>query len=151
MGELISHRHKQHVTLVTRRSQAYNDYHIWSNYCPLLLTAGQLLTVRFIYFCTVSSIHMYAVGLIFVRFDWYMCKFDLFVRLDWYMCNFDLYVCGSIYFCTVGLIFVEVRFICMRFDLFFAVLILNERDSLYLCAFNIGWTRFEDFVRNGTP
>ena len=67
------------------------------------------------------------------------------------MCKFDLYVCGSIYFCTVGLIFVEVRFICMQFDLFFAVLILNERVSLYLCAFNIGWTRFEDFVRNGTP
>ena len=54
------------------------------------------------------------------------------------MCKFDLYVCGSIYFCTVGLIFVEVRFICMRFDIFFAVLILNERVSLYLCAFNIG-------------
>ena len=62
------------------------------------------------------------------------------------MCKFDLYVCGSIYFCTPGLIFVEVRFICMRFDLFlyrrfdlfFAVLILNERVSLYLCAFNIG-------------
>ena len=54
------------------------------------------------------------------------------------MCKFDLYVCGSIYFCTVGLIFVEVRFICMRFDCFFAVLILNERLSLYLFAFNIG-------------
>ena len=66
------------------------------------------------------------------------------------MYKFDLYVCGSIYFCTVGLIFVEVRFICMRFVLFFAVLILNERVSLYLCAFNIGRTRFEDFVRNGT-
>ena len=54
------------------------------------------------------------------------------------MCKFDLYVCGSIYFCTVGLIFVEVRFICMRLDCFFAVLILNERLSLYLFAFNIG-------------
>ena len=54
------------------------------------------------------------------------------------MCKLDLYVCDSIYFCTVGLMFVEVRFICMRFDLFFAVLILNERVSLYLCAFNIG-------------
>ena len=54
------------------------------------------------------------------------------------MCKFDFYVCGSIYFCTVGLIFVEVRFICMRFDLFFAVLILNERVSLYLFACNIG-------------
>ena len=54
-------------------------------------------------------------------------------------------------FCTVGLIFVEVRFICMRVDLFFAVLILKERVSLYLCAFNIVQTRFEDFVRNGTP
>ena len=52
------------------------------------------------------------------------------------MCKFDLYVCGSIYFCTVGLI---VRFICMRFDFFFfAVLILNERVSLYLWAFKIG-------------
>ena len=39
---------------------------------------------------------------------------------------------------AVGLIFV-------RFDLFFAVLILNERVSLYLCTFNIGRTRFEDF------
>ena len=54
------------------------------------------------------------------------------------MFKFDLYVCGSIYFCTVGLIFEEVRFICMRFDLLFAVLILNERVSLYLFAFNIG-------------
>ena len=54
------------------------------------------------------------------------------------MCKFDLDVCGSIYFCTVGLIFVEIRFICMRFDLFFAALILNERVSLYLCAFNNG-------------
>ena len=54
------------------------------------------------------------------------------------MCKFDLYVCGSIYFSTVGLIFVEVRFKCMWFDLFFGVLILNERVSLYLCAFNIG-------------
>ena len=61
-------------------------------------------------------------------------RFDLFL----YMCKFDLYVCGSIYFCTVGLIFVEVRFICMRFDLCFAVLILNERVSLYLFALNIG-------------
>ena len=39
-------------------------------------------------------------------------------------------------FCTVRLMFVEVRFICMRFDLFFAVLILNKRDPLYVCAFN---------------
>ena len=54
------------------------------------------------------------------------------------MCKFDFYVCGSTYFCTVGLIFVEVRFICMRLDLSFAVLILNELVSLYLCAFNIG-------------
>ena len=54
------------------------------------------------------------------------------------MCKIDLYICGSIYFCTVGLIFVEVRFIFVRFDLFFAVLILNERVLLYLCAFNIG-------------
>ena len=53
------------------------------------------------------------------------------------MCKLDLYVCSSIYFCTVGLIFVEVRFICMRFDLVFVVF-LNERVSLYLCAFNIG-------------
>ena len=53
-------------------------------------------------------------------------------------CETQEYVCGSMYFCTVGLIFVEVRFICMRFDIFFAVLILNERVSLYLCAFNIG-------------
>ena len=53
------------------------------------------------------------------------------------MCKFDLYVCGSIYFCMVGLIFLEVRFISMRFDLFFAVLILNERVSLYLYASNI--------------
>ena len=50
--------------------------------------------------------------------------------------RFDLYVCGSIYFCAVRLIFVEVRFICMQLDLFFAVLILNKRVSLYLCAFN---------------
>ena len=61
------------------------------------------------------------------------------------MSKFDLYVSSSIFFCTVGLIYVEVRFKCMRFDLFlygsiyfFAVLILNERVSLYLCAFNIG-------------
>ena len=54
------------------------------------------------------------------------------------MCKFDFYVCGSIYFCTVGLIFVEVRFTGMRFDLFFVVLMLNERVSLYLCAFDIG-------------
>ena len=53
------------------------------------------------------------------------------------MCKLDLHVCGSIYFCTVGLIFGEVRFICMWVDLFFAVLILNERVSLYLCAFDI--------------
>ena len=58
------------------------------------------------------------------------------------MCKFDLCICGLTFFCTVGLIFVEVRFICMRFDLFlyvsfFAVLILNERVSLYLCMFNI--------------
>ena len=54
------------------------------------------------------------------------------------MCKFNLYVCSLIYFFTVRLIFVEVRFICMRFYLFLAVLILNERVSLYLCAFNIG-------------
>ena len=72
----------------------------------------------------VSSIYMYAVRFIFVRLDCYLWKFDL-------------YVCGSIYFCTAQFIF--------------AVLILNERVSLYLCAFNIGCTRFEDFVRNGTP
>ena len=53
----------------------------------------------------VSSIYVYAVQFILVRFDGYLCKFDL-------------YVCGSIYFCTVRLIFVEVRFICMQFDLF---------------------------------
>ena len=50
------------------------------------------------------------------------------------MYKFDLYVCGSIYFRTVGLIIVEVRFICMPLDLFFAVLILNERVLLYLFA-----------------
>ena len=60
------------------------------------------------------------------------------MRLDKYLYgSIDICV-TSIYFCTVGLIFVEVRFICMLFDLFFAVLILNDRVSLYLFAFNIG-------------
>ena len=31
--------------------------------------ADQLLKVRFIYFCVVGSIYMYAVGFIFVQFD----------------------------------------------------------------------------------
>ena len=56
----------------------------------------------------------------------------------------DLFLYGWIDICGSSIL-------CMQFDLFFAVLILNERVSLYLCALNIGWTRFEDFVRNRTP
>ena len=63
----------------------------------------------------VSSIYMYAVLFIFVRFDRYLCKFDLNVCGSIYFCTvrfifvykFDLInVCCSIYFCTVRLIFV---------------------------------------------
>ena len=60
------------------------------------------------------------------------------------MCKLDLYVCGSIYFlygridiCGSSTYMYAVRFIFVQFDLYFAVLILNERVSLYLCAFNI--------------
>ena len=65
--------------------------------------------------------------------------------------RFDLFLYAWIDICGSSNYMYAVRFIFVRFDLFFAVLILNERVSLYLCTFNIGWTRFEDFVRNGTP
>ena len=52
-------------------------------------------------------------------------KFDLFLY-DW------IDICGSSIYMYV------LRFIFVRLDLFFAVLILNERVSLYLRAFNIG-------------
>ena len=52
--------------------------------------------------------------------------------------RFDLFLYGSIDICGNSIYMYAVRFIFERFDLFFAVLILNERVSLYLCAFNIG-------------
>ena len=60
---------------------------------------------------------MYEVGLIFVWFERYLCKFNLFLYglID---------ICGSLFF-------------FVWFDLLFAVLICNERVLLYLCAFNI--------------
>ena len=63
----------------------------------------------------------------------------------------DLFLYGWIDICGSSIYMYAVRFIFARFNLFFAVLILNERVSLCLCAFNIGRMRFEDFVRNGTP
>ena len=65
--------------------------------------------------------------------------------------RFDWFLYGWIDICGSSIYMYAVPFIFVRFDLFFTGLILNERVSLYLCAFNIGWTRFEDFVRNGTP
>ena len=59
----------------------------------------------------VSSIYMYGVQLIFVRF------------------NID--ICGSLIYMYA------VRFVFVQFYLFFAILILNERVSLYLGAFHI--------------
>ena len=44
--------------------------------------------------------------------------------------------------CVSSIYMYAVRFIFVRLDLFFAVLILNERVSLYLYAFYIGWSRF---------
>ena len=61
------------------------------------------------------------------------------------MCKFDLHVCGLIQFfygwigiCGSSIYMYAVRFIFVWFDLFFAVLKLNERVLLYLCAFNSG-------------
>ena len=55
------------------------------------------------------------------------------------MCRwFDLFLYGWIDICRSSIYMYPVRFIFVRFDLFFAVLILNERVSLDLCAFNIG-------------
>ena len=65
--------------------------------------------------------------------------------------RFDLFLYGGIDICGSSIYMYAVQFIFARFNLFFAVLILSEWVSLYLCAFNIGWTRFEDFVHNGTP
>ena len=111
MGELASHRRFMYLKKTqegTGRSQAHNNYYIWSTFLPIF--ANQLTS--FWNFCTVRSI---------VRFGWYFRVGSIYIvfdRLDWYLCKFDLDVCGSIYFCTVRLIFVEVRFICMQFDLF---------------------------------
>ena len=52
--------------------------------------------------------------------------------------RFDLFLYGWIDICGSSIYMCVVRFIFVRFDLLFAVLILNERVSLYLCAFNIG-------------
>ena len=52
--------------------------------------------------------------------------------------RFDLFLYGSIDICGSSIYMYAVPFIFVRFDLFFTVLILNERVSLYLCAFNIG-------------
>ena len=68
---------------------------------------------------------MYAVGLIFVRFDWYLRKFDLFVRLD-------LYLYGSIDICVSSIYMYAVRFILVRFDLYervLKILSVTERHS----------------------
>ena len=51
--------------------------------------------------------------------------------------RFDLFLYGWIDICVSSIYMYAFRFILVRFDLFFAVLILNERVSLYLCAFNI--------------
>ena len=51
--------------------------------------------------------------------------------------RFDLFFYGWIDICVSSIYMYAVRFILVRFDLIFAVLILNERVSLYLCAFNI--------------
>ena len=52
--------------------------------------------------------------------------------------RFDLFLCGWIDICGRSIYMYAVQFIFVRFDLFFAVLILNEQVSLYLCAFNTG-------------
>ena len=52
--------------------------------------------------------------------------------------RFDLFLYGWIDICGNSIYMYAVQFIFVRFDLFFAVLILNERVSLYLCAFNMG-------------
>ena len=51
---------------------------------------------------------------------------------------FDLFLHGWIDICESSIYMYALRFLFVRFDLFFAALILNERVSLYLCAFNIG-------------
>ena len=99
----------------------------------MLLTAGQLLKVRFIYFCTVC-----------MRLDWY-----LYGSID--ICVSSIYLYSWIDICGSSIYIIQFDLFLHASIYFFAVLILNERVSLYLCAFNIGWTRFEDFVRNGTP
>ena len=62
-----------------------------------------------------------------------MWKFDLYVCM-----RFDLFLYGWIDLCGRSIYMYVLRFIFVRFHLFFAVLILNERVSLYLRAFNIG-------------
>ena len=52
--------------------------------------------------------------------------------------RFDLFLYGWVDICGTSIYMYAVRFIVVRFDLFFAVLILDERVLLYLCAFNIG-------------
>ena len=52
--------------------------------------------------------------------------------------RFDLFLYGWIDICGSSIYMYAVRLIFVRFDVFFAVLILNERVSFYLCAFNIG-------------
>ena len=52
--------------------------------------------------------------------------------------RFDLFLYGWVDICGTSIYMYAVRFIFVRFDLFFAVLILNERVLLYLCVFNIG-------------
>ena len=54
------------------------------------------------------------------------------------MClRFDLFLYDWIDICVSSIYMYAVRFILVRFNLIFAVLILNERVSLYLCAFDI--------------
>ena len=50
----------------------------------------------------------------------------------------DLFLYGWNDICGSSIYMYAVQFIFVRFNLFFAVLILNERVSLYLCAFDIG-------------
>ena len=52
--------------------------------------------------------------------------------------RFGLFLYGWTDICGSSIYMYAVRFIFARFDLFFTVLILNERVSLYLCPFNIG-------------
>ena len=50
--------------------------------------------------------------------------------------GFNLFLYGSIDICVSSIYMYAVRFIFVPFYLSFALLILNERVSLYLCAYN---------------